>query len=328
VHFRLTSEQRALQSGMRDLCQRRGRPTWEEMTEVGVFSLRVPEAEGGAGLGMAEAVLVFEELGRCLAPGPLIGTHLAAGVLPLHPVPAARSREASEAKHAGRADQAGGAIGIVERDEAPLLVEHPGALDSLVVLDRDGAWLLDPGSVEAEPVEKPVDPLTPMGLLTALPQGERLGGPDLAGRWRHEGAVLAAALQLGIAEEVTDRATAYAKEREQFGRKIGSFQALKHLMADMFVRAEVARAAVYAAAVALDDPAVAPEPGGVGAAVATAKLLADDAAQANARAGIQVHGGMGFTWEVDLHLYLKRAWVLATAFGTADEHEESLAELL
>ena len=121
---------------------------------------------------------------------------------------------------------------------------------------------------------------------------------------------------------------AYAKERHQFGQPIGAFQAVKHICADMLVRAEVARAAVQAAACLADAPDVAAaeaEAAGctaaemVDRAVMGAKLLADEAALANARAAIQVHGGMGFTWEVPLHLHLKRARVLATSFGTRAE---------
>jgi alkylation response protein AidB-like acyl-CoA dehydrogenase len=117
---------------------------------------------------------------------------------------------------------------------------------------------------------------------------------------------------------------AYAAKREQFGRPIGSFQALKHLMADMYVRQETARAAVYAAGATLDDPAV----GDVERAVAGAKLGAGEAAMKNARACIQIHGGMGYTWEMPPHYYLKRTWVLENVFGTGDAHAERVAERL
>jgi alkylation response protein AidB-like acyl-CoA dehydrogenase len=133
--------------------------------------------------------------------------------------------------------------------------------------------------------------------------------------------VLTAALLLGIAEAVTDAGVAYAKERVQFDKPIGAFQAVKHLLADMLVRVEVARAAVYAAGVTIDDPEV----GDAARAAAGAKILAGEAALANAKSNVQVHGGMGFTWEVDAQLYLKRAWVLETVFGSGDAHAEALA---
>jgi alkylation response protein AidB-like acyl-CoA dehydrogenase len=139
-----------------------------------------------------------------------------------------------------------------------------------------------------------------------------------------EGAALTAALQLGSAEATLDAAVAHAKERTQFDRPIGAFQAVKHLLADMLVRVEVTRAAVWAAGATLDQPDV----GDAGRAVAGAKLLADEAALANGKASIQVHGGMGFTWEVDAHLHLKRAWVRATTFGNEAVHADSLAATL
>jgi alkylation response protein AidB-like acyl-CoA dehydrogenase len=116
-------------------------------------------------------------------------------------------------------------------------------------------------------------------------------------------------------------ATEYSLARKQFDRPIGSFQAVKHLLADAVVRAEVARTAVHAAAVTLDDPDV----GDVDRAVAGAKLLAGEAALKNAKTSLQVHGGMGFTWEVDVHLYLKRAWVLDTVFGSGAAHADEIA---
>ncbi|MHB8669639.1 MAG: acyl-CoA dehydrogenase family protein, partial [Acidimicrobiales bacterium] len=149
---------------------------------------------------------------------------------------------------------------------------------------------------------------------------ELVGGAEMAARWQREGALLTAAFQVGIAASCTERAVSYAKEREQFGRPIGSFQALKHLLADMAVHAEVARASVHAAAVALDRPGVAE----AGRAVSGAKVLAGEAAVQNAKSSIQVHGGIGFTWEVDAHLYLKRALLLDTVLGSADAHAESL----
>lgn len=317
MNFDLSEDEVALQRAIRDLCRGRfpmervraleaqggvDRGLWRDLADAGVFSLRLPEGEGGVGLGATQAVVVFEELGRALVPGPLVGTHLAAGLV---------DGAATGAR----------VVGCLERERTPALVEHHTALDSLIVLDADGLWSLEPRALEAEPLERPLDPLTPLHLVERLPRGERLAGPEAAARWRLEGAALAAALLVGIAAAVTDSAVAFAKERRQFGRPIGSFQAVKHILADMHVRAEVARAAVYAAGVHLDDP----EAGDAARAVAAAKLLAGEAAVTNGKACIQVHGGMGFTWEVDAHLYLKRAAVLATSFGSADEHAEAMA---
>jgi alkylation response protein AidB-like acyl-CoA dehydrogenase len=320
VDFELSADQRALQEAIRRQLAGRFPPDvvralaassgverdrWRELADAGVFSLRLPEAGGGVGLGMAEAMLVFEELGRAVVPGPLVASHLAAGAV----------------EGAASGDRV---VGLVEAGPTPVLIEHLDALDTLVVLDERGLHAVDPGAVRAEPVATPLDPLTPLHVVESLPAGERFAGPNDAERWRLDGTVLVAALQLGIAEAVTDAGVAYAKERVQFDKPIGSFQAVKHMLADMLVRVEIARAAVYAAGVVRDDPST----GGAGRAAAAAKILAGEAALANAKANIQVHGGMGFTWEVDAHLFLKRAWVLETCFGTADAHAEGLAAAL
>jgi alkylation response protein AidB-like acyl-CoA dehydrogenase len=169
-----------------------------------------------------------------------------------------------------------------------------------------------------------MDPLTPLWIVSTLPDGTEVGGSDLSARWRRDGALLTAALQVGLAGWSTDLATAYAKARSQFGRVIGGFQAVKHICADMLVRAEVARVAVQAAAVTIIQPDV----GDPEVAARGAKLLADEAALANGKSCIQVHGGMGFTWEVPAHLAFKRARVLATQFGTDEELAEWLGDSL
>jgi alkylation response protein AidB-like acyl-CoA dehydrogenase len=183
----------------------------------------------------------------------------------------------------------------------------------------DRVHAVEVGAVTWTRIEHPVDPITPLGLVTAIGEGEDVAP---ASDFQRRGAVLVAAQLAGMAAATADSAVAYAKERRQFDKPIGAFQAVKHICADMEVRAEIARAAVDAAGVTYDDPGV----GDVERAIASAKVVATDAALANAKACIQVHGGMGFTWEVDAHLYLKRAWVLDRLFGTADQHAESLVQ--
>jgi alkylation response protein AidB-like acyl-CoA dehydrogenase len=290
---------------------------WAALGETGVFALTLPEPSG-TGLGLADAAVVFEELGRALVPGPIVGTFLAA------------SADILDGAAEGRAQ-----VGVHTASRpGPVLVEHLGVLDALLVLDRDGpAQLLTPAPLGgAHRVEHPLDPLTPLWRLDALPFGGSVA--DDQGRLWHQGALLSAALQVGHAAAALELAVAYAKERQQFGKAIGSFQAIKHICADMLVRSEVARAAVHAAACLSDAPdVVAAEAEGAGCtpgqmlerSVTGAKLLADEAALANARAAIQVHGGMGFTWEVPLHLHLKRARVLATTFRTPADASAALA---
>ncbi|HJP66738.1 MAG TPA: acyl-CoA dehydrogenase family protein [Actinomycetota bacterium] len=320
MNFELDEQERALQQGIRELCAGKfplerirqmettgllDRTLWRELGDAGVFSLRLPESKGGAGLGWTEAVLVYEELGRALVPGPVVSTHLAARLI---------DGAATGERVVGLAGRTGERMGAV----------HFASLDDLIVLDHEGVWRVDPADVKAEPVTRPLDPLTPAHILGELPRGERLARHLVAARWRVLGDALAAAQLAGIAAAVTELAVAYAKERRQFDRPIGSFQAVKHLLADMHVRAEVARAAVHAAGVALDRRSeMLPV-----RAVSGAKVLAADAAVANGRAAVQVHGGMGFTWEVPVHLYLKRAAVLSAAFGAPDELAESLAASL
>jgi alkylation response protein AidB-like acyl-CoA dehydrogenase len=325
VDFELTELQSELAEGMRRLCEGQfglehlrvlesadqvvDRNDWRQLGEAGVFNLCRPESEDGVGLGLAEAALVFEELGRALVPGPLVASHLAAGTIE-------------------GADDGSVVVGLIEArattDSAviPLVIEYLDDLDVLLVLSDAGVSSVEPATLNATRLERAMDPLTPVWSVTDLPAGTAVAGPDTVDRWRQVGRVLTAALQVGAAAWVTDLAVEYAKHRRQFGRPIGGFQAVKHLCADMAVRAEMARCAVHAAAVTADQPDV----GDLAVAAAGAKLLADEAAVTNGRSCIQVHGGMGFTWEVPAHLAYKRSRVLATRFGSDDQLSEQLAD--
>ena len=321
MDFQLSEDQQALRAGIRSFCEGRvsidalrelekgfDRSLWGELAEMGVFSLRLAESAGGVGLGSADAVLVFAELGRRLVPGPLVWSHLAADLV----------------TGAAAGERVVGGIEQQRQSNDPVLVEHFEELDVLLVLRRDGVYRVDPKSVAARPAGTPLDPFTPIFEVASLPQGERVGDAALVEKLRLEGAAFAAAQLLGIAEMTTELSTDYARKREQFDRPIGSFQAIKHILADCYTRQELARVAVYAAGATLDDPSV----GSVARAVATAKLIAGDAAMKNARACVQVHGGMGYTWEIPAHYYLKRVWVLENAFGGVDEHAERMAEIV
>jgi alkylation response protein AidB-like acyl-CoA dehydrogenase len=321
MDFQLSDDQRALQEGIRSFCDGRvpldalkgleekfDRALWSELAEMGVFSLRLPEAKGGVGLGSADAVIVFAELGRRLVPGPLVWSHLLADRI----------------EGAARGEAVVGGLDAFDPRGGPLLVEHFAALDALVVLRPEGVFRVDPRGLRATPVGVPLDPHTPVSLLAELPKGEKIGDAADARRLRIEGAALTSGLQLGVAEASQQLATEYARHRQQFGRPIGSFQAIKHLLADAFVRQELARAAVYAAGATLDQPEV----GSPERAVVAAKITAGDAALKNARCCVQVHGGMGYTWEVPAHYYVKRAILLDNAFGSSEEHSERMAEWL
>ena len=306
MNFDLSPDQEALRDGIRSLCEGRFPPkrvrdgfdgsVWRELGDAGVLSLR------SDGFGRADAAVVFEELGRALVPGPVVWGYLAHGLVD-------------------------GVVGGLDRDTSgPVFVEHRDALDALAIVDDAGVRVLAASELGASTTaERPLDPLTPVERIDQLPDGgDQLGGADLAEEWRRDGAVATAAFLVGLARGCTDLSVAYAHERRQFDRPIGSFQAVKHILADMAVRTELARAAVHAAACTVDDPDV----GNVTRAVAGAKLLAGEAAVANGLAATQVHGGMGFTWEVDVHLYLKRAWALGTVFGTSGQHADTVANSL
>ncbi|MGW2588831.1 acyl-CoA dehydrogenase family protein [Streptomyces sp. NPDC001515] len=311
MDFQLSEDQRALRAGIRDLLAGRfgrdrmreahdggggvDRALWRELGEAGFFALRLPEAAGGVGLGLPECVLLFEEIGRALLPGPLAATLLAAGA-----VKGAAEGEA-----------------VVALAEPGRPVAHLADADALLVLDGERTRLVTGAGLrrlvdEARPVRS-LDPATP---LWRLPELSGVAGEPLEGgeRLRYEGALLAGAEQVGNAERSLEEAVRHARDREQFGAPIGSFQAVKHLCAGQLLRSGPARAAVYAAAVT-GDPVEA----------AGAKLLADEAAVGNARDCLQVHGGMGFTWESDVHLRLKRAWLRSGEWLDAAGAEELLA---
>jgi alkylation response protein AidB-like acyl-CoA dehydrogenase len=199
-------------------------------------------------------------------------------------------------------------------------VEFIDALDTVIV-PTEGECA--PNALDAEPSSWPLDPGTPIARVVTAPTCTPVYVDWNA--WGRGGEVLTAAFQLGLADRLTEMAVEYAKERKQFDRPIGGFQAIKHLCSDMLVRTEVARAAVYAAGAHLDTGDDLP---GLDSAISGAKLLAGEAAVTNGKTATQVFGGMGFTWEVDVHLYLKRAWVLDTHFGSADTHADVVAASL
>jgi alkylation response protein AidB-like acyl-CoA dehydrogenase len=316
MDFWLTDDHEALRDGMRQFLQGRfplddiraveetdaviDRGRWSELAEMGVFSLRVD------GMQMRDAVLVFEELGRALVPGPLVATHLAAGFID------------------GAADGST-VVSLLEPQHLATVVEHAEQADALLRVGDHDVSVVDPRALTWERLVRPLDALSPTWRLIGGDIDAASRRLDTSARqMRLAGTVLTAAQLLGLALSAVDLANAYAKEREQFGRPIGGFQAVKHMLAEMLVKAEIARSAVYAAACALDG-ASDDEPD---RAASVAKVMAGEAALFNGKTGIQVHGGMGFTWEVDAQRYWKRAVVLDNTFGGVDEHCELVAETL
>jgi alkylation response protein AidB-like acyl-CoA dehydrogenase len=203
-------------------------------------------------------------------------------------------------------------------------VEHASDLDVLLVVDDEQVVAHRTADLAPSEPLLALDPLTPVGRFAGLGGGEVVGDADRAAELRRRGTVLAAAVLVGVASRALETARAYALERHQFDVPIGSFQAIKHLLADMYVATSLAQSTTYAAAAVLDDPR-ADDPG---RSAASAKLLAAEAAIDGAGTAVQVLGGMGFTWEMLPHYLLKRAWVLEASFGSADDHALLLGSTL
>ncbi|TMA34357.1 MAG: acyl-CoA dehydrogenase [Deltaproteobacteria bacterium] len=316
MEFRLDEEQLALQDTVRRFCAARfpferiaerdgrrvDRAAWREMAELGVFGLL--EARAGEGPGVIGAAIVFEQLGAHLVTGPVLWSTLAARYV----------------EGAAAGDRLVGGVEQGDASGEPAIVEHAEEIDSLLILRADGVFVCARSDLPSCDALAPLDPQTPVARCGALPRGVRVGDAGDASTAKTVGTVLCAALLLGVAGTALETTRRYALQREQFGVPIGSFQAVQHLLADMYVRTALARSATYAAAAVLDDPEV----GDANRASAAAKLLAGEAALANARAAIQVHGGVGFTWEMLPNYLLKRAWVLEHAFGDAEAHARAI----
>jgi alkylation response protein AidB-like acyl-CoA dehydrogenase len=291
---------------------------WREAAQLGWLGLGLPEAEGGAGYGVAEEMLVFVELGRALTPGPWLGTVLAAHALAGTP---AAAEVLAGARRVAVADDASGACGADGRLGGELGgIADLAAADAVLVLGRGAVRLVDARGAGIVVVpQASIDPTRGVGTLglTAVAAASLAADPEAL---RARATILVAAEAVGVAEATLDASVTHAKTRQQFGRPIGAFQAVKHRCADMAVRTEAARSAVAWAAVALAEGRA-----DVGRAVHVAKALAARAAVANAADNVQNHGGMGYTWEADAHLYLKRAWLLEQTFGTRRAHLDALA---
>jgi len=284
---------------------------WAAMVDQGWCGIAVPEVDGGVGLGWVEAAVLLEQVGATVAPAPILSQLVALDVL------------ASSEWAAGLLD--GSTIATVaEGLDGP--VPYAPSADVVVAIEQDRLVAIDlaghrPGGEPAMDLTRTIGWLRSAVLVDA-PRRD-LGGRDEVERFRDVASVAYSAEMLGIAQQVLDLSVAYAGERQQFGRPIGSFQAVKHRCADMLVDVEGMRSAVYWAAwcVSARDP-------DASVAASTAKVWCSDAVGRVTASALQVHGGIGFTWEHDLHLYLKRAHLDALSFGDASAHRTRLAALL
>jgi alkylation response protein AidB-like acyl-CoA dehydrogenase len=290
-----------------------GRPEfWSALAQPGWIGLNVDEAHGGSGAGLLEQAVVVEELGRACAPGPYVPTAIVAALLRLDGGPAADALLPRIA--------AGDLTAALALEGSTLAAG--GAAADVVVCESGGAWFAldapttgaqEVGSVDLTRRFARLDPDAVEHAAAADPDRRlaNVTGDDV----RDLAAVFFAVEAVGVAQWCIDTASEYAKVRVQFGRPIGQFQGVKHRCADMLARVELARAAAWDAATAADDLR---DPGSA-LAIAAAAALAFDAAFANAKDCVQTLGGIGFTWEHDAHIYLRRAMTLHQLTGTPDE---------
>jgi alkylation response protein AidB-like acyl-CoA dehydrogenase len=328
MNFELSDDQRALQDAARDLLSAEvtservraadgfDQKLWRTMLDQGWMGIELPEDRSGLGLGMVEAAILLEEVGRRAAPIPFLQSWLALGAL--------RAAEMAGVAEASRwIDDlaAGDAIGCVVWDPAPAVY---APIADVVVACRGDEVLAAPLE-DPRPTREPAMDITrQLGWIDLEGRSAfALGGANARNALVNRGAVAYAAEMLGGASRVLEMAVEYARERVQFDRPIGSFQAVKHRCADMLVDVEGMRSAVYWAAWCIgsghDDATI---------AASTAKVWCSDAARRVMASGLQVHGGIGFTWDHDLHLFLKRSQLDQVSFGDAAWHRERLAQRL
>ncbi len=286
----------------------------KQMAELGWPGIAIAEDDGGQGLGMVELTVLLEEAGFACAPLPLLGSAGAALVISA----AGSDEQRAEWLPKLASGEATGAFGGVSPDGGGTLFCDLPTADVAVVFDGEGALLAPAAELEFEPVET-IDATRSYATVSA-PAGERLPGDVDAGRDRL--AIAIAAELVGVGHRTLEMATDYARERQQFGRAIGAYQAVSHRIAEILLGVEEARSLTLYAAWAADA-----EPESLPLAAAMAAARAADAAWEGAASTLQVLGGIGFTWEHDLQFWLKRARVAGRMLGTPREHRDRVAEL-
>lgn len=315
MRFAFTDEQLEFRVAVRDLLARecptevvrrawtnddgRAPRVWAALAEMGVLSLMVPEAAGGYGLTEVDLVLLLEETGRVALPEPIVETAMVA---------------------APAGWVTGGASAAIVMPESPFAVWADSA-DVVIALAADGVRVHPRASITLAARES-VDGARRLFEIAA-PDTPPVAPVAVAALAFRRGALGTAAQLLGLADRMIELTVAYVQQREQFGVKIGTFQAVKHHLADARTRLEFARPLVYraAASLAASDPAATNH-------VGMAKVQASDAARLASRVALQCHGAIGYTTEYDLHLFMKRAWALSAAWGDAAWHRRMLARRL
>ncbi|KII00031.1 acyl-CoA dehydrogenase [Streptomonospora alba] len=322
---------------------------WKELAEIGVAGLPVSEELGGAGASLRESAVVAEELGRGVAPVPFMGSAVLATTALLESGDAATQElealaggESTGTLVVGFARAPGsGFPEAVQENGGKLRGNVGGVVDALTadVLVVPAVGDSGPGLYVVPASEATVTPVVSLDLTRPLADvslegaaGRRVAsGADAERALRHAlvtGAALLSAEQLGVAQWALDATVDYAKTRTQFGRPIGSFQAVKHRLADLWISVSQARAVVRSAASAaatLREPGAGAEAAEAEINASLAQAFVSSVAVKAAEEALQLHGGIGFTWEHPLHLFLKRAKSDALALGTADRHRLALS---
>lgn len=364
MNFELSDEHVALREAARDFLKQRwpadrmrqaldapparvGADLWSEIAGLGWIGICTSEDAGGSGGDVVTAIVLAEEAGRGLLPGPLLPAIVAARALDRSGNAALRDELLTGHCDATRRvtpafDEPGANPGLVPTATAAVPSGEGWILTGtkICVPDADGTDVIlvpartpDGGRLFAVPTAAVA--VTPMRRLDAqaisevvldrvhVPAEAMVGGATDVAESFDFAAVLGAADLLGTACAAGDLAVSYAKERIQFGRPIGSFQAVAHPLADVFVDCEIGRSLVYAAALAIEESR--PD---AGAFVSAAKAWAGDTAVKACETSLAVHGGIGFTWELDVHLYLRRARAGAVSHGDGDFHRDRIADLV
>jgi len=355
MYFDLTDEQQAIKSTAHDFLKARFKSErvreiaasesgfdeagWKEMAELGWAGLALPEEWGGQGLGAVELAILFEEMGYALAPSPMLsntiaGLALAAGgsdeqkerwLRPLAEGSLRGTPALIDADGSAEPMQFSMRAGDVLTGTKTLVLDA-GSADFFLVATADGGrHLVEKGAggvtVTAEESIDPTRRLFSVRFDGVRPESTLSGSGEDYHPVFHRACVALAAESTGLAQRALEMSVEYAKDRQQFGRPIGAYQAVSHRCAQMLLETENSRSAVYGAAWAADA-----EPESLPLAASTAKAYASDAGWRVPDAAIQVHGGIGFTWEHDLHFFLKRGRANAATFGDAKWHREQVAE--
>jgi alkylation response protein AidB-like acyl-CoA dehydrogenase len=356
MNFDFTDDQQAIKRTAREFLEARYKPEtvrelaedergftdeqWRELVELGWPGVIVPEANGGLGLGAVELVVISEEMGYALAPSPFFSNICATLMLIasgteeqrerwLEPVVKGEARGTLavwDARAGWAPDRSEVELDGAGLSARKIAVPDAGSADFAIVAGADGRhYLVELGGDNVKvSAEAPLDPTRKLfGLELDGAPAEALAH-DAEGVSRAYTTIIAAlaAENVGVAQRALEMAVEYAKDRKQFDRPIGSYQAISHRCAQMLLEVEGARSLSYWAAWAIDhEPDTAPR------AASMAKAYAGDAGFRVTAAALQVHGGIGFTWEHDLHFFLKRAKANAHAFGDPRWHRARVAEL-